>query len=181
MTAPPDLIHYAVAEILLRLPPDDLVRAAVVCKLWHRILSDPDFRRRYRDLHRTPPLLGFLHNTYRAGYGSTPRFVPVAGDPFPLQALDDGSPWWVADCRHGHVPSSPSRTTMGNALKLLALCRVVKLIKILYQWKIAVNSTDKLSDDAEKYGDTWPLTNPSTVFCRILPAAIAIANEDTVI
>ena len=37
---PPELIDDAVAEILLRIPPDepaDLFRASLVCKLWLRI------------------------------------------------------------------------------------------------------------------------------------------------
>jgi hypothetical protein len=39
----PELFDDAIAEILIRLPPDDpacLVRASLVCKLWRRILSD---------------------------------------------------------------------------------------------------------------------------------------------
>ncbi|XP_066389194.1 uncharacterized protein [Miscanthus floridulus] len=46
-----------VEEFLLRLPPDDpasLVRAALVCKLWRRILAGRGFRRRFRDFHRMP-------------------------------------------------------------------------------------------------------------------------------
>uniref|UniRef100_A0A0A8YH61 F-box domain-containing protein n=1 Tax=Arundo donax TaxID=35708 RepID=A0A0A8YH61_ARUDO len=45
-------------EVFLRFPPDDpvlLLRAALVCKRWCRIISDPGFRRRFRELHRTPP------------------------------------------------------------------------------------------------------------------------------
>ncbi|KAK3126265.1 hypothetical protein QOZ80_7AG0554060 [Eleusine coracana subsp. coracana] len=110
--APPDLIDDAFAEILLRMPPDDpghLVRAAAVCKLLLRILSDPGFWRRYREFHRPPFLLGFFRNTYHAGYGSIPRFVPttMAANPFPLP--HDGNPWWVADCRSA-ASSSPSIT-----------------------------------------------------------------------
>nr|CAB3455957.1 unnamed protein product [Digitaria exilis] len=51
--------------ILLRIPPDDprgLIRAAVTCKHWHRVVSSPSFRRGFRDLHRTPPMLGVLRN-----------------------------------------------------------------------------------------------------------------------
>ncbi|TVU40797.1 hypothetical protein EJB05_14275, partial [Eragrostis curvula] len=109
MAPPPDLIDDAITEILLRLPPDDpacLFRAAVVCKLWRRVLFDPAFSRRYREFHRTPPLLGLLHNTFRQGYGRIPRFVPstAASSPFPQKALLDGRRcWWIADCRHGRV------------------------------------------------------------------------------
>ncbi|GJN10408.1 hypothetical protein PR202_ga28499 [Eleusine coracana subsp. coracana] len=66
MAPPPDLIDDAIYEILLRRQPDEpawLFRAAVVCKPWRRIISDPGFLRRYREFHRTPPLLSFFHNT----------------------------------------------------------------------------------------------------------------------
>ncbi|WVZ61760.1 hypothetical protein U9M48_011581, partial [Paspalum notatum var. saurae] len=93
---PPDLIDDAVAEILLRLSPDGhacLVRASLVCKSWRRVLSDPAFPRRYREFHRTPPLLGFLRHT-------SCRFIPVTKrNPFLHPPLD----WPVLDCRHGHV------------------------------------------------------------------------------
>lgn len=59
-----------VEEVLLRFPPADpasLVRAALVCRRWRRIVTGPRFRRRYRDLHlhrgrggSHPPMLGFL-------------------------------------------------------------------------------------------------------------------------
>ncbi|XP_047079027.1 uncharacterized protein LOC124689559 [Lolium rigidum] len=61
---PPPLVDDVTAEILLRLPPDEpehLIRAALVCKPWLRVICDPGFRRSYRDFHGAPPLLGFLH------------------------------------------------------------------------------------------------------------------------
>jgi hypothetical protein len=63
MAPVPELIDDVAAEIFLRLPPDEpehLIRASLVCKPWLRLLTDPDFTRRYRAFHRTPPLLGFL-------------------------------------------------------------------------------------------------------------------------
>ncbi|KAJ1287620.1 hypothetical protein BS78_02G024100 [Paspalum vaginatum] len=94
----------AVAEILLRLPPDDpacLVRASLVCKSWRRILSDPAFPRLYREFHRTPPLLGFLHGSVYTSSGRVScRFVPATTrspslrPPLECPALD---------CRHGRV------------------------------------------------------------------------------
>ena len=100
----PELIGDVVGEILLRIPPDEsayLARASRVCKLWRRILSDPDFTRRYHAFHRTPPLLGFLND-----YSS--RFFPtMAACPFPQSAfdctLDDRRRLWAVDCRHGRV------------------------------------------------------------------------------
>jgi hypothetical protein len=68
---PDDLIP----GILLRLPPDDpagLVRASAVYKAWRRIISDPAFHGRYRALHPTAPVLGFLH---RPRNPKLPRFV----------------------------------------------------------------------------------------------------------
>uniref|UniRef100_K3ZZ75 F-box domain-containing protein n=1 Tax=Setaria italica TaxID=4555 RepID=K3ZZ75_SETIT len=62
--SPPELIDDAVAEILLRIPPDepaDLFRASLVCKPWLRVASDPAFLRRYRAFHRGAPLLGFFY------------------------------------------------------------------------------------------------------------------------
>ncbi|TVU40782.1 hypothetical protein EJB05_14259, partial [Eragrostis curvula] len=100
----PELIEDAISEILLRALPDEpaeLVRASLACKLWRRILTDPVFLRRYREFHRTPPLLGFFHNLKD---GRTPRFVPTttASSPVP-QPEFDGHDWWAYDCRHGRV------------------------------------------------------------------------------
>jgi hypothetical protein len=57
------LMDELVGEILLRIPPHDpasLLHAALVCKRWGRIVSDPGFRGRFREFHRTPPMLGFF-------------------------------------------------------------------------------------------------------------------------
>ncbi|CAO2180716.1 unnamed protein product [Urochloa humidicola] len=103
MAPPPELIDDAVAEILLRLPSDEpacLVRASLACKLWRLLLADPTFSRRYREFHRTPPLLGYLHyGNFRDYY---PRFVPSTALPCPNPAFDY-SHWQPVDCRHGHV------------------------------------------------------------------------------
>lgn len=50
------------AQILLRLPalPSSLVRASVVCKRWHGVVSDPYFLHTFRAHHRNPPVLGFF-------------------------------------------------------------------------------------------------------------------------
>ncbi|GJN10440.1 hypothetical protein PR202_ga28534 [Eleusine coracana subsp. coracana] len=63
--ASPALMEELVEEALLRIPPDDpasLVRAALVCKEWRRIVTGPGFRRRFRELHRRPPTLGVFCN-----------------------------------------------------------------------------------------------------------------------
>jgi hypothetical protein len=103
---PPELIDDAIADILLHLPPDDpacLVRASLVCKLWRRILSDSTFPNRYREFHRTPPLLGFLSGLYASGYDNSEssRFVPITTTRIPF--LQPAFGCRALDCRHGRV------------------------------------------------------------------------------
>ncbi|CAL5091707.1 unnamed protein product [Urochloa decumbens] len=101
------LLPELVEEILLRVPPDEpahLIRAALVCKPWCHILSDRRFLRRYRSFHRSPPLLGYIHNLYyplRKGQQSS-RFVPTT-IPSPVSTPAIGCRWWAFDCRHGRV------------------------------------------------------------------------------
>lgn len=109
------LMEELVEEVLLRFPPADpasLVRAALVCRRWRRIVTGPRFRRRYRDLHlhrgrggSQPPMLGFLAN---AGAGT--RFVPTSTfrpAPAPARAAADGllllGGWRALDARHGRA------------------------------------------------------------------------------
>ncbi|GJN24329.1 hypothetical protein PR202_gb12065 [Eleusine coracana subsp. coracana] len=94
----PVLPDELVEEVLLRIPPNDpatLVRAAAVCKCWRRLVSDAGFRRRFAELHRTPPLLGLFCQTYS---GST--FVPTTPSCPPLA---DRTNLFVVDARHGRV------------------------------------------------------------------------------
>ncbi|CAN6196738.1 unnamed protein product [Urochloa humidicola] len=60
------LMDELVEEILVRLPPDDPilpVRVALVCKQWcRRLVSGSNFRRWFREYHRTVPVLGLLCN-----------------------------------------------------------------------------------------------------------------------
>ncbi|XBI85832.1 hypothetical protein VPH35_093901 [Triticum aestivum] len=91
-----------VQEILARLPPDDpacLLRAFLVCKAWGCAVSLPSFRRRLHDLHRPPPLLGFLPS--RASEG-TPSFIPTTASSFSLDAADCLR-WRALDYRHGRT------------------------------------------------------------------------------
>ncbi|CAN6336195.1 unnamed protein product [Urochloa humidicola] len=101
---PPELPDDLVGEIFLRLPPDDpacLIRASLACKRWRRILADPAFRRRHRELHPAPSVVGFL----RIVEGDPPyasRFVPnspASG----LPAARDLPGWLPYDCRHGRA------------------------------------------------------------------------------
>jgi hypothetical protein len=103
------LLDDLVEEFLLRFPPEDpacLVRAALVCKRWCRLISGTDFRRRFRELHGTRPMLGYLCNLVGGGDANTigerliVRFVPTSSHsswrPRPI-----GYP--VLDSRHGRV------------------------------------------------------------------------------
>ncbi|KAK3126239.1 hypothetical protein QOZ80_7AG0553640 [Eleusine coracana subsp. coracana] len=78
----PALLDELVEEIVLRFPADDpasLVRAALVCKSWCRLISSPRFRRRFREFHRSAPMLGFLldlRNNDDKSYIA--RFVPTS-------------------------------------------------------------------------------------------------------
>ncbi|TVU40563.1 hypothetical protein EJB05_14030, partial [Eragrostis curvula] len=99
---PPLLMDELVEEVLLRFPRDSsacLVRAALVCKHWRRIVSGPSFRRRIREFHRSAPMLGILCNAskFRA---LTTRFVPVSSSCLP-HAEHHGLQVW--DSRHGRV------------------------------------------------------------------------------
>ncbi|TVU40833.1 hypothetical protein EJB05_14313 [Eragrostis curvula] len=103
---PPELMADLVADILLRIPPDepaDLFRSALVCKPWRRIIFDPAFPRRYREFHRTPPLLGFFHDPVsdEDDYRSPFVALTTASPYYPLEA--DYGDRIVLDCRHGRV------------------------------------------------------------------------------
>lgn len=102
-----ELTAELIEEIFFRVPPDEpayLVRAALVCKSWRRILCDRGFLSRYCVFHRrTPPLLGYLHNLYLQG--PIPRFVRTsAASPFTTPpSLGHDKFWRALDCRHGRV------------------------------------------------------------------------------
>ncbi|XP_066381134.1 uncharacterized protein [Miscanthus floridulus] len=89
-----------VEEFLIRLPPDDpasLVRAALVSKLWRRILAGRGFRRRFRDFHRMPRLLGVVHCRGRAA----PRFATTSA----FRPRNTLRLWYVQDSHHGRILS----------------------------------------------------------------------------
>ncbi|KAM0924559.1 hypothetical protein ACQ4PT_004549 [Festuca glaucescens] len=100
---PPPLLDKLVEEVLLCLPPDEpalLVCSSAACKPWRRILASPHFRRRYREFHPTPPLLGFFEGDA--------SFVPTTAL---LPSQPDRPSWISLDSRNGRVllgPSNPS-------------------------------------------------------------------------
>ena len=80
--SPPALPDELVEEILLRLPPDEPawhLRASLISKDWGRAISSPAFRRRLHDFHRTPPVLGFLHDWDDERIS---QFIPTTASPF---------------------------------------------------------------------------------------------------
>ncbi|CAM0948933.1 unnamed protein product [Alopecurus aequalis] len=120
--SPPELIEDLIPEILVRVPPDDpanLIRASLACKPWRRLLTDPGFLRRYRELHRTPPMLGFLCNVtinMNSDPFPTGRWIPASSFPTPTPAArfvsttsfrpaapDDRHYWHVIAAAHGLV------------------------------------------------------------------------------
>nr|CAB3451780.1 unnamed protein product [Digitaria exilis] len=107
------LVDDLVDEILLRLPPFDpasLLRAALVCKSWRHVLSDACFRRRLREFHRGPPLLGLLCNLSDHAASFVPTTMsPFRGRRFVLSPASNPRPprrpigWLAIDTRHGRV------------------------------------------------------------------------------
>ncbi|CAL5077111.1 unnamed protein product [Urochloa decumbens] len=102
----PSLMEELVEEILLRVqleePPAHLVRAAMVCKAWRRILSDGGFRRRYCGFQcdrATPTLLGYV---CCVSTGPGPQFVPTTSY-FSPPPLPTRYGYRAIDCRHGRV------------------------------------------------------------------------------
>ncbi|XP_051224311.1 uncharacterized protein [Lolium perenne] len=100
-------------EIIVRLGfPTSLVHAALVCKRWYSLASDPAVLRRFRKLH-PPRLLGFYVNTATGEHLYSSRFLPILPRPpeldsvfrhasFSLDAYENG--WtYVADCWKNNV------------------------------------------------------------------------------
>ncbi|KAL6880307.1 hypothetical protein ACP4OV_011872 [Aristida adscensionis] len=120
--APPAFGEELVEEILFRIPPDDpasLARAALVCRQWRRLVAGAAFRRRYREFHRAPPMLGFLYNRAGGfvGFTSTSSFHPrrdAGGRRWPAGG-------WTLDARHGRVLFASLVSTSTSHLQRLDL------------------------------------------------------------
>ncbi|WVZ77304.1 hypothetical protein U9M48_025187 [Paspalum notatum var. saurae] len=105
----PPLPEEFVEEILVRFPPDDpasLVRAALVCKLWRRLILSPAFCRTYSELHRAAaPVLGVLCQAELdpddCRSMAMAQFVPATSFYRPAVAVHYGCR--VIDARHGRV------------------------------------------------------------------------------
>uniref|UniRef100_A0ACD5YVE4 Uncharacterized protein n=1 Tax=Avena sativa TaxID=4498 RepID=A0ACD5YVE4_AVESA len=97
-----DLSEGLLEEILRRLPPGEpgcLFRASVVCKPWRSLVTSSGFGSRYRELHGTPPLLGFFEIDDVFGCWFAPS-TPIS--PFP-PIHPDPRDFFVLDSRHGLV------------------------------------------------------------------------------
>ncbi|KAM3297368.1 hypothetical protein ACQJBY_039313 [Aegilops geniculata] len=92
-------------EILLRLPPQpsSLPRASLVCPRWRSVVSDPKFRRRFRQHHRNgkPPLLGFFTRPGDENFVFRPLLDPPDRIPAERFAVPQKSGWDFMGCRHG--------------------------------------------------------------------------------
>ncbi|GJN10003.1 hypothetical protein PR202_ga28061 [Eleusine coracana subsp. coracana] len=102
----PDLLDELVEDILRRIPPHDptrLFRAALMCKRWCRLVSDPGFRRRFRECHRRAPELGIIRNFHKKGHLETIRFVPTCSFCLCGADADDRHGWRAIDSRHNRV------------------------------------------------------------------------------
>ncbi|TVU04687.1 hypothetical protein EJB05_47817, partial [Eragrostis curvula] len=100
---PAPLMDDLVEEILLRVPPDDpalLMRAALACKRWCRLVSGPGFRRRFCERYRTPPLLGVIHSYI---VPKVARFVPTSSFRHSVPYLGVARNSRALDCRYGRV------------------------------------------------------------------------------
>ncbi|XP_066392999.1 uncharacterized protein [Miscanthus floridulus] len=102
--APPALPDELIEEVLLRVPPDDpasLVRAALACRRWCRLVANPAFRRRRLELHcARQPMLGFLCDGIWDGKSPSARFVPTSSFRPPHADLCGMR---SLDARHGRV------------------------------------------------------------------------------
>ncbi|PVH63363.1 hypothetical protein PAHAL_2G012900 [Panicum hallii] len=110
----PALLDDLTEEIFLRIHLADaatLVRATLVCRRWCRLIAAPGFRRRFREFHRAPHMLGFSCNIDLGRYvvddlgsfygrpSTVARFVRTS---FCLKRVDMESSRMV-DTRHGRV------------------------------------------------------------------------------
>ncbi|KAL6905476.1 hypothetical protein ACP4OV_003077 [Aristida adscensionis] len=76
-------------EVFLHLPPEPghLLAASLVCKRWCHLVRNGAFLGRFRQLHGTPPLLGFFDNlVYSIGHRHptrphSPRFIATVAAP----------------------------------------------------------------------------------------------------
>ncbi|KAM0850298.1 hypothetical protein ACQ4PT_053151 [Festuca glaucescens] len=99
-----------VEEVFFRLPPAEpacLVLASAVRKRWRRILADAGFRRRYREFHGTPPVLGLFQED--TSFVATTAHLPARPD-----RPRRWTPMVAVDCRHGRALITPFNRYFGD-------------------------------------------------------------------
>lgn len=129
-----DLPHELLVEILLRLPPQPhcLLVVSEACPTWRRLVTDPEFLRRFRAHHGdTPPLIGVFHNNFVDGVD---RFIPTGDNPAG-GIFDCQMSWLFLDCRHG-------RALLHNALRSVLILwdpinRSCSTIRMPQAWTVA--------------------------------------------
>ncbi|WVZ61618.1 hypothetical protein U9M48_011466 [Paspalum notatum var. saurae] len=134
-----ELMDDVVEGILLHLPPVDpasLVRTALVCRCWYRLISDRGFHRRFVELHRTPPTLGFFHNIRH-----WTRFLPAASSSFRPPYAD--ADWRAMHVRNGRVLYTDGAhfvvsCPMTGDVRRLTLPRPPHTSEKYYNWSAAV-------------------------------------------
>uniref|UniRef100_A0ACD5WJS4 Uncharacterized protein n=2 Tax=Avena sativa TaxID=4498 RepID=A0ACD5WJS4_AVESA len=114
-TAVDSLKDDNIEDILLHLPsPASLARAAIFSRRWRRVASSPDFLRRFRERHPSPPVLGLFVS--QTDLGHLPVFHPSAsvrsdpdlaaaarGGDFLLTRLEHDPAWRLRDCHNGRL------------------------------------------------------------------------------
>ncbi|KQJ97653.1 hypothetical protein BRADI_3g32459v3, partial [Brachypodium distachyon] len=96
-------------EILLRLParPSSLPRASLVCKSWRRLVTDPQFVRRFWAKHREAPIVGLfvqqnLDEFTFMSIWERPDVIPPERFSLRVDGIQGGV-WSFRGCRHGRV------------------------------------------------------------------------------
>ncbi|KAL6598639.1 hypothetical protein ACP70R_046338 [Stipagrostis hirtigluma subsp. patula] len=169
---PPPLSDELVEEILLRIPPDEpelLVRAALACKHWGRLVSCPGFRRRFRERHRTPPLLGVLRSFRSSDGCGTTRFAPTCS--FRPRRTDRRG-WEAVDCRHGRVLlQREPRSSQSDSVFLQVKPRSSKSGGVLAVW-------DPITDELRELPEAPQFLNRHRSNGAVLCAAIDCDHLD---
>uniref|UniRef100_A0A0E0ALA3 F-box domain-containing protein n=1 Tax=Oryza glumipatula TaxID=40148 RepID=A0A0E0ALA3_9ORYZ len=105
----PQLADELLEEIFLRIAsPADLARASAACVTFRRLVTGRSFLRRYRSLHKPPPLLGLLgHDGFHPAEPPHPsaaaaRALAHAAD-FSFSFLPSPGRWIQQDCLDGRV------------------------------------------------------------------------------
>ncbi|XP_044410510.1 uncharacterized protein [Triticum aestivum] len=104
VAAAPQEDDNVLGEVFVRLPRElsSLPRASLVCKPWARLAASADFRRRWRDRHGRPPVLGvFDKSTTSLQFIPADRSIPA--ERFSIQVCTAWETWRVLGCRQGRV------------------------------------------------------------------------------